>query len=356
MLRQLLTSLRNRPRSLAPDEVVARARALLYASEPHQAIALLTPILEREPDRLDALWLRGAAWLTVDDRDAARVDFEHAMKKGNTDPLLPVMLGEIYYKDGDVAQATSLCHIALTLGDSMGARMLLATMQFGDELYTKVLKRIHEYLQPRSYIEIGVLTGDTLALCNPATLAFGVDPAPKLTNALGRNQRVYRQTSDDFFASQDVKAEFGGLPVDLAFIDGMHHFEFALRDFMNLEKLCTPQSTILVHDCYPLDAESANRERTTDFWSGDIWRMIVLLKKARPDLAINVIGTRPTGLGVIRNLDPASRVIDDNLDALCAEYRALDYSAIADCRPEQLNLVANDWEKIKVLLDAPPRR
>jgi hypothetical protein len=132
----------------------------------------------------------------------------------------------------------------------------------------------------------------------------------------------------------------------------MHHFEYALRDFMHLEKHCTSQSTILIHDCYPLDRASASRERTTDFWSGDIWRMIVLLKKVRPDLAISVVGTRPTGLGIIRNLDPASHVIDDNLDALCAEFLALDYSAIADCKPEELNLVPNDWEKIKALLDA----
>jgi hypothetical protein len=243
----------------------------------------------------------------------------------------------------------------LDLGDSMGARMLLATMQFGDDPYTNVLKRIHAHLRPRTYIEIGVLTGDTLVLCSPATLALGIDPAPKLLHPLGENQRVYRETSDGFFASRDVKGELGGLPVDLAFIDGMHHFEFALRDFTHLEKYCTPQSTILVHDCYPLDAKSASRERTTEFWSGDIWRMIVLLKKVRPDLAISVVGTRPTGLGIIRNLDPASRVIDENLDSLCAEFMALDYSAIADCKPEQLNLVANDWQRVRALLDSPPR-
>jgi hypothetical protein len=33
----------------------------------------------------------------------------------------------------------------------------------------------------------------------------------------------------------------------------MHHFEFALRDFANTERHCTPQSTILIHDTYPLN-------------------------------------------------------------------------------------------------------
>ena len=51
--------------------------------------------------------------------------------------------------------------------------------------------------------------------------------------------------------------------MDFAFIDGMHLFEFALRDFMNLERHCTPQSVIMVHDCYPTEREHAEREPQT---------------------------------------------------------------------------------------------
>ena len=47
-------------------------------------------------------------------------------------------------------------------------------------------------------------------------------------------------TSDDFFASHDLAQVLGGRPVDLAYIDGMHQFEFALRDFMNLERYVGP--------------------------------------------------------------------------------------------------------------------
>src|SRR5256885_12302956 len=47
------------------------------------------------------------------------------------------------------------------------------------------------------------------------------------------------------FAEHDLSKELGGRPVDLAFIDGMHLFEFALRDFVNLERYCAPGSTIL---------------------------------------------------------------------------------------------------------------
>ena len=90
----------------------------------------------------------------------------------------------------------------------------------------------------------------------------------------------------------------------MAFIDGMHHFEYALRDFINIEPLCRTGSVVFIHDCYPIDARSAERDQVTAFWSGDIWRLLVLLKKYRPDLAIHTLGTPPTGLGLITRLDP----------------------------------------------------
>ena len=92
---------------------------------------------------------------------------------------------------------------------------------------------------------------------------------------------MFALTSDDFFAQQDVRSAFGGRALDLAFIDGMHRFEFALRDFINIERLCSANSVILMHDCYPLDARTAQRERQTGFWSGDIWRLVMLLREQR---------------------------------------------------------------------------
>ena len=130
------------------------------------------------------------------------------------------------------------------------------------------------------------------------------------------------------------------------------NFEFALRDFANLERYCSRESTILIHDCYPLDRETAGREGSPSFWSGDIWRLIVLLKKYRADLAIHTIGTPPTGLGMVRNLDPNSHVLTKNHDQLCQEFLALDYAYLNDDKAKKLNLVTNNWEAIRALLGA----
>lgn len=255
---------------------------------------------------------------------------------------------------GRIAEATSGCRAVLALQpDHAPAHTLLAAIDLPGESYFHVLGRIQEHLRPRTYVEIGVATGDSLRFVRPETRALGVDPEPQVKFEPGPNVKIFAQASDDFFARNDVRAELGGLPIDLAFIDGMHHFEFALRDFMNVEALCAPASTILIHDVYPLDEPTASRDRKTTFWSGDIWRLVLLLRKHRPDLMVHTIAAYPTGLALVRNLDPESRYLHDNLDALVAEYLAIDYSFLDGRKADSLALFPNDWPQISGLLDAP---
>src|SRR5258706_4471312 len=101
--------------------------------------------------------------------------------------------------------------------------------ELGGEHYLVVLERIFEQLKPRTYVEVGVFLGRSLRLAKPPTLAIGIDPEPRLPVPPAANHRVFAETSDEVFALPDLRAGFGGLPVDLAFIDGMHHFEYALR-------------------------------------------------------------------------------------------------------------------------------
>jgi tetratricopeptide (TPR) repeat protein len=222
--------------------------------------------------------------------------------------------------------------------------------------YHEVLQRIHEFLRPRTYVEIGVDKTDSIRLAGAETRCIGVDPAPTISSPLPPNVRIFSQTSDDFFLRNDVRKELGGLPVDLAFIDGLHLFDAALRDFVNLERLCHRGSTILVHDCFPHDARTAQRERATGFWTGDVWRLVVLLKRYRPDLSIHTIAAPPTGLCVVRNLDPDSEYLSRNLARITDEFMHFDYAFLRDDRARKLNLAPNEWSHVQRLLTSEKPR
>src|SRR5207237_5582391 len=105
-------------------------------------------------------------------------------------------------------------------------------------LYTTFLEMIDTTLSPRSYLEIGTNTGESLTRfrCN----SICIDPEFRLKgNPIGSKEFVafFQLSSDRFFATYDVKAYFPG-GVDVAFLDGMHRFEYLLRDFLNTERVC----------------------------------------------------------------------------------------------------------------------
>jgi hypothetical protein len=220
--------------------------------------------------------------------------------------------------------------------------------------YLALLERLHRHLRPRTYVEIGVHYGASFSKVLPGTLAVGIDPILSRLQPINRDGKYFAVTSDVFFADNDLRAILNGSAVDLAFIDGMHLFEFALRDFLHLERYCTEGSIILIHDCYPVSAETASRERPRGFWSGDVWKLIPCLKEHRPDLQVSVVDVPPTGLAIVTTLDPNSTVLEERYEEIFEEFVGLDYAAIAGAKAEKLNGVENDWELVRGLL--PNRR
>ena len=334
------------------ESALAQARACLEGGRPADALAPLDALLAREPLNAEAWYLRGTAKLEAQCPSEALSDLERAVVLDPADPRRHFNLSLALWALNDVASCLAALHRAIAVDpDFQRAHDFLARMGLHGPHYFEALVRIHEHLKPRTYLEIGVDRGGSFSRARRETIALGIDPDPHIEVPLGPRQRVFRETSDEFFAGHDVLAELGGLRLELAFIDGMHWFEFALRDFMNIERLCARDATVLVHDVFPPDRKSAERERTAAFWTGDVWRLVMLLKKYRPGLSVHTVAAPPSGLAVIRNLDPDSRLIRDNFDDLVREFSAMDYSAIEFHKAEMLNLRANDWGAIRALLD-----
>lgn len=216
--------------------------------------------------------------------------------------------------------------------------------------YRAWLKRLHEALSPKVYVEIGIEAGASLRLAQPPTQAFGIDPNPQVTGIPWQTDtRCYALTSDAFFADPACIASLPG-PIDFAFIDGDHHFDAVLRDIAHLEPLMAPDGVIALHDTFPVNALTADPVRQTGFYSGDGWKAVLGLRAVRPDIQILTIPTAPTGLTLLTGFDPASRLLQDRLPALIEAYGPLPYRALATAPNRLLGLTANDESALDQLL------
>ncbi len=188
--------------------------------------------------------------------------------------------------------------------------------------YISFLSAVHDLVAPRTYLEIGVRQGGSLSLSRARSV--GIDPAYSVTAEIDCPVSLFRTTSDEYFSRPDPLAPTGGEPFDLTLVDGMHLFEFALRDFVNAERHSRPESVIVFDDVLPRSVDEAARERHTRAWAGDVYGVIEVLARYRPEVSAILVGTEPTGLMVVVGLDPTSTVLADRYDEIMAEHRRAD--------------------------------
>lgn len=186
----------------------------------------------------------------------------------------------------------------------------------GSENYRGFLERLHAKIRPRRYLEIGVQTGVTLVMARCRSI--GIDPEPQLTYQLKRRHKMVIATSDDYFERNPQNHQ-----IDLAFIDGMHLAEFALRDFINVERNVRVGAVVVLDDVFPNHPIQAERARQTGPWMGDIWKIPEILERYRPDLKLTYLNTSPSGLLVVENLNPANTVLTEKYDAILDEIEKL---------------------------------
>jgi hypothetical protein len=64
-------------------------------------------------------------------------------------------------------------------------------------------------------------------------------------------------------------------------------------------------------------------------WTGDVYKVVPVLRRHRPDLILLPVGTEPTGLLLVLGLDPDSRVLDERYDDILRETVMPDPQEIA---------------------------
>jgi len=137
----------------------------------------------------------------------------------------------------------------------------------------------------KRYLEIGVNTKaqpgynwDNIE----CEVKHGVDPNVDTT---------FKMTSDEFFVQNKDT-------YDIVFIDGLHIYEQVVRDIENSLAILTPNGSIVVHDCNPINEITQRRVRVSDAWHGDVWKAIVQMR-LKEDIVVTTINT-DEGCAVIR--------------------------------------------------------
>jgi len=203
-----------------------------------------------------------------------------------------------------------------------------ATVHLKGLHYLEALKTLHELLLPSSYLEIGAAAGDSLKLAD--CLSVAIDPTFAIAiNVMGRKPALHmlQGGSVDIFATGQL-ARLLPNGADFAFVDGLHLIEAAYDDLIGVEANSNPRTVAIFHDVLPINAEMAERgsvERrdrgTRDWWTGDVWKLVPIIARHRPDLRVAVLDCQPTGALVVQGLDRRNDVLGRLRHEILSEWR-----------------------------------
>ncbi|MDP9221936.1 MAG: class I SAM-dependent methyltransferase [Actinomycetota bacterium] len=159
------------------------------------------------------------------------------------------------------------------------------------------LARLHQLTRPRTYLEIGIESGYSIALTRVPSI--GIDPDFNIVAEIKADVHLARTTSDEFFARKDPLAHLPVPVLDLSFIDGMHLAEYVLRDYLAVERFTTPASVVVFDDMLPRSVDEAARRRHTKYWTGDVFKALDALREQRPDLVVIEVATTGSGTAMV---------------------------------------------------------
>ena len=180
-----------------------------------------------------------------------------------------------------------------------------------------VLETLMKEKKLTNYLEIGVFNAH-IFFRMPTSSKVAVDPefqfdwlrkaGKTLLNPRNLFAKYLEKTSDDLFRD-DAPGLFAKRKINLALIDGMHEYHYALRDIENTLSYGASDVVIVVHDCNPQKREDAisfqqwKDRRFSGTWNGDVWKAILHLRSLRHDLDVFVLDC-DHGLGIITKRAP----------------------------------------------------
>ncbi len=203
----------------------------------------------------------------------------------------------------------------------------------GDDYYSLIVRLLAD-LRPRNFAQIGGIVGDILSHVDCPSIVVG--PQFEINQQIIGQKPfcgIFQLDSHVFFSLYDPTKLFGE-NIEMALLSGSRLFENVIHEFTCIERHAKKHSVVVIYDCIPTDAHICRRfcdDQTLatqsthpHWWTGDVWKAILILKTIRPDLHIHTFDAFPTGLAVITNLDPTSAALPENHPGIVEKYRALE--------------------------------
>ncbi len=198
----------------------------------------------------------------------------------------------------------------------------------------------------RNYLEIGVFNGHVFFRIK-STFKIAVDPEFQfdflrkvgkiIINPYNLFNKYFSKTSDDFF-SEDAPKLLAQKKIDVALVDGMHEYAYALRDVENMLNYLGSGGLIIMHDCNPATKEAGRSceewkaTGSSGKWNGDVWKAIVHLRSLRKDIDVFVLDC-DYGLGIITKREP-----ENTLNFSVEQIKSFTYEDFNVNRVKWLNL------------------
>ena len=164
------------------------ALARMYAAEGHddEAAALVETVLEQDPDMVEALKLRAARLITVDDTDGAIRDLRRALDQAPDDPATLTLMADVHTREGAHELAGERLALAVQASGNgraeslRYARFLMRDRRLGpaESVVVDALRRAPE--DPELLVELGrihLARGDHPRVAQTAALLAGLDDA-----------------------------------------------------------------------------------------------------------------------------------------------------------------------------------
>lgn len=356
---KLLSSLQDPNSSAAIEHDLQTAAALHQAGQLHEAERTYRTILQAQPHHPGANYNLGAMLLQLNQTQASLPFLQTALDSSPTNGQYRLSLMECLIQlqawssallllqdseeKGLMHPAIAKFQNQITAGVEHGKHIQAAQNRFPGPNYLDWLKWLHLTLRPAAYVEIGVETGSSLQLSQ--SKAVGIDPSLQITFTQESWVKLFKLTSDDFFSRHDLAKVLGTDFVDLAFIDGMHTFDQALKDFINIERYAHPGTVVAFHDIFPVTAITATRDRKSIFWLGDTWKVVLILKEMRPDLKIFTLPTYPSGLTLVSGLDNSSKLLSHEFGNITERWMMTETDAYMPAMDVNLNVIKNDFSE-----------